>query len=275
MAEFDESGKPLHEGAPHPAVVINDGEPIELHYFCLRALGEIPRLVLALSEQRWTSVMYFGNGEYKDEAKLALRGMPPSPFGQMPLLKHPALGEGQCLAQSGSIARFLSAQHGGEGQLAAAGTQTDMVFEGAKDLLGVKAAVYGGADAKTATRFKQFVACSAALLGEATWFSGNDKPDYGDVGMFHSLNTIYDATKAEDGTSCLDTAEEEIPGMPRLKAFWSAFREVAPIKAYLSSERCIPLTDNETGRGPWQPTGYRYMQPLMEATYATAAYPAP
>ena len=93
--------------------------------------------------------------------------------------------------------------------------------------------------------------------------------------MFHSLNTIHDATKTDDGSSYLDTPEEQLPGMPKLKAFWATFKEIAPIKAYLDSELCIPLTDNETGKAPWQPTGYRYMWPLMEASYATPAYPDP
>ena len=49
----------------------------ELHYFCLRGLGEIPRLMLELAEAPYDSVMYFSREakEYKDYA----------PFGQMPV----------------------------------------------------------------------------------------------------------------------------------------------------------------------------------------------
>eukprot|EP01051_Picozoa_sp_SAG22_P019630 SAG22_NODE_3685_length_1578_cov_1.314865_1_plen_349_part_00 len=236
----------------------------------LRALGEIPRLMLAISGTKWTSAKYFGKGEYKDAGKLSARGLPAAPFGQMPLLKHPKLGAGKCLAQSGSITRFLSEQHGGSGSVAAAGDFTDMVFECAKDLLGAKAAVYGSADAKMTARFAQFAAASAALLGEKDWFSGGAKPDYGDVGMFHTLNTIFDATKAADGASSF--LDSELAGMAALKAFWARTKEVPELKAYLASELCIPLTDNETGKAPWQPNGYRYQAPLLPASYATPAY---
>ena len=55
--DAEDTTRPLHEGAPHAAVVLNPGQDIELHYFCLKALGEIPRLMLELAGANWTSVM--------------------------------------------------------------------------------------------------------------------------------------------------------------------------------------------------------------------------
>ena len=55
------------------------GAGAELHYFYLRGLGEVPRLMLELAEVPYDSVMYFSREtkEYKEFA----------PFGQMPLYR--------------------------------------------------------------------------------------------------------------------------------------------------------------------------------------------
>ena len=55
------------------------GAGAELHYFYLRGLGEVPRLMLELAEVPYDSVMYFSREtkEYKEYA----------PFGQMPLYR--------------------------------------------------------------------------------------------------------------------------------------------------------------------------------------------
>jgi glutathione S-transferase len=78
-------------------------EGVELHYFCLRGLGELPRLMLEVTRTAYDSVMYFDTKEYKDIG----------PFGQMPLLKDPpnlggGMGTGGWLPQSSSIVRHIA-----------------------------------------------------------------------------------------------------------------------------------------------------------------------
>ena len=38
---------------------------MELHYFCLRGLGELPRLMLEVTGTAYDSVMYFDSKEYR------------------------------------------------------------------------------------------------------------------------------------------------------------------------------------------------------------------
>ena len=71
----------------------------ELHYFCLRGLGEIPRLILELVGAPYDSVMYFAGPpkkEYKDYA----------PFGQMPIYTDKSLS-GRFVAEQGAIVRHI------------------------------------------------------------------------------------------------------------------------------------------------------------------------
>ena len=68
--------------------------------------------------------------------------------------------------------------------------------------------------------------------------------------MFHALHTISEAT-------CGEGEWKEFDGMGLLLVFYEKFKALNAIKAYLASERCIPLTENETGKAPWRPSGYR------------------
>ena len=115
------------EGAPF--------EGVELHYFCLRGLGELPRLMLEVTGTAYDSVMYFDTKEYKDIG----------PFGQMPLLKDPPnlgghLGTGGWLPQSSTIVRHIARVNGldaPDDPLRQA--RIDFIFEGSKDIAGKKA----------------------------------------------------------------------------------------------------------------------------------------
>jgi hypothetical protein len=65
--------------APPDERKLGGGAGAELHYFFLRGLGEVPRLMLELADVPYDSVMYFSREtkEYKEYA----------PFGQMPLYR--------------------------------------------------------------------------------------------------------------------------------------------------------------------------------------------
>ena len=65
---------PKEMAVDHPRVISRarfagkNQPPKELHYFCLQVLGELPRLLLEVSQTPYDSVMYFGKGEYKEFA---------------------------------------------------------------------------------------------------------------------------------------------------------------------------------------------------------------
>jgi len=104
------------------------GTGAELHYFFLRGLGEIPRLLLELTETPYDSVMYFSREakEYKDMA----------PFGQMPLYTDKEVGT--WVAQQGSIVRYIARRAGLTGKNTTDEATIDMLFELSKDIWGKK-----------------------------------------------------------------------------------------------------------------------------------------
>ena len=122
--EFDIPKKILHRRAD----LTDRGTGAELHYFFLRGLGEIPRLLLELTETPYDSVMYFSREakEYKDMA----------PFGQMPLYTDKEVGT--WVAQQGSIVRYIARRAGLTGKNTTDEATIDMLFELSKDIWGKK-----------------------------------------------------------------------------------------------------------------------------------------
>ena len=102
----------------------------ELHYFFLRGLGEVPRLLLELTQTPYDSVMYFSRKDPKDKEYKAI-----APFGQMPLYTDDELG-GTWLAQQGAIVRHIARRLGLGGKTSKDEALIDMLFEGAKDIQG-------------------------------------------------------------------------------------------------------------------------------------------
>ncbi|EKX49727.1 hypothetical protein GUITHDRAFT_162088 [Guillardia theta CCMP2712] len=203
----------------------------QLHYFCLQGLGELPRLILEISQTPYDSVMYFTTKEYKSFA----------PFGQMPVL-HVKKDDGSeaWLAQSGAIVRYLSKKLGLSGATEEEESMVDMVFEGSKDIMGKKPAVHEAVDSDStdAQRLRMYLEKSEGLLGSKQYFVG-DKLTYADVGMFHALYTLQ-----EVGDKYLDRA-----GYKSLSAFVTRMASLPSLSAYLSSERRVPLTEKELGKG--------------------------
>lgn len=223
-----------------------DQPPKELHYFCLRALGELPRLLLEVSQTPYDSVMYFDSKEFKDIAA----------FGQMPLYKGPELG-GVVLAQSGSICRHVAREVGMAGSTVEQQALFDMIFEYGKDLMSNKEAIHKAGDLEV--RPRALLEKGQEMLGKSggPYFSGKVL-GYGDISVFHSLQTF----------------EESKPGFlkpwPKLESFREAVAAVPAMAAYLASPRRVPLTANEVGDKPHAGMpGYQYLTPLVAETFAT------
>jgi len=98
--------------------------PVKLTYFNLKGRAELARLIMAQA-----SVQYEDRRISKEEW---LSVKPVTPLGQLPILEV----EGQTIAQSFTIARYLARQHGLAGNTDLAAAQADMVIDSLVDLLG-------------------------------------------------------------------------------------------------------------------------------------------
>ena len=185
---------PTGLSSSHPRVVLRhrpEGAPfegVELHYFCLRGLGELPRLMLEVTGTAYDSVMYFDTKEYKDIG----------PFGQMPLLKDPPnlgghLGTGGWLPQSSTIVRHIARVNGldaPDDPLRQA--RIDFIFEGSKDIAGKKAIAHLTSDdgSQDFARGHTYLRNATTLLGEEEWWAGPEGMSYADVAMFAALHGL-------------------------------------------------------------------------------------
>ena len=232
-----------------PSVVKRDAEwplragvpaEITLEYFALRGLGEIPRLLLEVLEVPYSSVFHFAGNLYK----------PYAPFGQLPIYREGDL----ILSQSGTISRHLANKFGIAGDTPAERARVDMYFELAKDISGKKAGMYDPDNHPDGARLKGFLAPAEAAC-DGTYFVGG-KLTLADVAMFNSLQLI-----SECAPDCLAR-------YPKLQTFVANFSARPSVKAYLASERRVPITPNEDGRAPWHKDGYAFKTPLNPKAYA-------
>ncbi|KAJ1637799.1 hypothetical protein T492DRAFT_1140357 [Pavlovales sp. CCMP2436] len=234
-------------------------EPLTLHYFAIRGLGELPRLMLELAQMPYDSVMYWDTKEFKDLA----------PFGQMPLLMGGDLDtQDTVLCQSSTIVRYIAKEShlDGSEQGAVGEGRADMVFECSKDLSSNKNAIHATIDAEK-EKLHGMLKKAEEMLDEfeGPFFSGMTVT-YADVGMFHVLSTIEELKPGYLKSN--DFAE--------LSDFVTLFAELPAIAAYLTSGRRMPLTANEVGDVPWAADGYKYkgagIQADLYAEYVERVY---
>ena len=226
-------------------------EPLTLHYFAIRALGELPRLMLELAQIPYDSVMYWNTTEYKELA----------PFGQMPLLTGGDLDDNDMiLSQSSSIVRFIAKEANLDGSEngAVGEARADMIYECSKDLSANKGAIHSTTDEERA-KLHAMLAKTVELLDEyeGPFFSGMSIT-YGDVAMWHALATIEE----------LKPGYLKQHGFVELAEFVTEVAELPPIANYLASPRRMPITANEVGDTPWAADGYKYKTPISADAYA-------
>jgi len=240
----------------HPRVIHRvrfgkDNVPKTLHYFALRGLGEIPRLLLEYTETPYNSVMYFGTNEYKQFA----------PFGQMPCYQGPELGEGNVIAQSAAICRHIARETGIWGTSLQEIALQDMLWEAGKDIMGKLELVHK--EGPVDERFDGLLQGLIRLKKEGKCLSECNRSygeganlGYGEIGVFHSLYSIMEIK----------------PGFfdpyPELLRFANAIAETPTINRYLQSPRRMPLTQNEMGKGSTGATGYTYISDLKSESVA-------
>ena len=247
MASSNNSSVPQGIGEDRPRVIVRarfpgkNQPPKELHYFCLQVLGELPRLLLEVSQTPYDSIMYFGKGEYKEFA----------PFGQLPVYKGPELG-GLLLAQSDAVSKHIARETGLAGSTTTERAIQDMAWELGKDISSKRDKVHeNDLDARFASVLE---GANKMLKNSKGPYFGGSKLGYGDVGVFHALYTI-DQIKAGF-----------LKPWPELEKFVKIMVSLPAICQYLSSARRVPLTKNEIGKGHTGVSGYTYLKPLHPLT---------
>merc|ERR1712203_904765 len=103
---------------------------IKLTYFNLRARAEPARLVLAYAGAKYDDVRLPAPW---DNPKPWATLKPTTPYGQCPLLEW----EGEVIAQSMAITRFLAAQFGLKGRNNVESAQVDEIVDAIEDVIGV------------------------------------------------------------------------------------------------------------------------------------------
>ena len=183
MASSNNSSVPQGIGEDRPRVIVRarfpgkNEPPKELHYFCLQVLGELPRLLLEVSQTPYDSIMYFGKGEYKEFA----------PFGQLPVYKGPELG-GLLLAQSDAVSKHIARETGLAGSTTTERAIQDMAWELGKDISSKREKVH---ENELDARFASVLEGANKMLKNSKGpYFGGSKLGYGDVGVFHALYTI-------------------------------------------------------------------------------------
>ena len=218
-----------------------DPVPITLEYFCLRALGELPRLLLEVCDVPYDTVYHYLGGYFK----------PYSPFGSLPVYREGDL----LLTQSSAICRHIADKFGIAGSTCDERGKVDMWFELAKDIKSKKAAVYDMEKHADAAKLRQFLVPAEATC-DGKYFVGASLT-LADVAMFEALQAMV-----ECNSDCLK-------GYPTLNTFVANFAARPQIAAYLASPRRLPLTANEDGKAPHSGmAGYTFKEPLDPRVYA-------
>jgi len=222
-----------------------------LHYFAIRGLGELPRLLLEYTETPYDSVMYFNTSEYKQFGT----------FGQMPCYQGPELGEGVFISQSSSICRHIARQTNIWGTSPEEIILQDMLWEAGKDISGKIELVH--AEGPVDARFDGILTGLIKLKSEGKCLSEANRSygkganlGYGEIGVFYPL---YKITEIKPGF---------LDAYPELLRFVKAVAETPAINRYLQCPRHFPLTQNELGKGNTGAPGYTYISDLKPETVA-------
>lgn len=248
LADCAAAPAPKGLGSQHPSTVIvkkapgdNAKPPITLEYFCLQGLGELPRLILEVTDTPYTSVFHYLQGKWKEYAT----------FGQLPVLRDGEL----LLVESSAIVRHLARKTCIDGSSLEDQAAVDMYFELSKDIGGKRAALHDMANHADAPKIKTYLAAAESACDGMHFVGGY--LTLADVAMFHQLDVI-----AQVAPAVLDA-------YPKLGAFVKAFAAQPAMADYLDSPRRVPLSKNECGKGNTGLPGYELVKPLRAATYAT------
>jgi hypothetical protein len=101
--------------------------PLTLTYFAIRALGELPTLILEQAGYPYSAVRVFDTTPQTPKVFVELKKR--LPFGRLPLVEDGALR----VTQSGAVARYLAQKVGLDGGSAAANARCAMLYDQLSD----------------------------------------------------------------------------------------------------------------------------------------------
>jgi len=210
---------------------------MQLYYFPIRGLGEVPRLILV--DQ---AVDFEDKRVSKDDWPTLKSTMQ---FGQMPCLKD---GDFQ-LAQSGSINRYLAHKFQKAGLMGANDKEAayiDMIYEGTVDLRRPYATMIYSTEFTDADK-KKFL--EETIPSELEKFEKLlASKDHGDH-YFNGKNISYaDYSVFEIIDAFLTLCSKVLDKCPKLKAFHDRVAARPHIKAYLASDRRKDVPINGNGK---------------------------
>ena len=163
--------------------------PITLEYFCLRALGELPRLLLEVCDVPYDTVYHYLGGYFK----------PYSPFGSLPVYREGDL----LLTQSGAICRHIANRFGIAGESAEERAKVDMWFELAKDIKSKKAALYDIENHADGAKLKQFLTpAEAACDGKHFVGKSLTLADVRQRGLKRDRSDLYETSALDSHQPC-------------------------------------------------------------------------
>ena len=225
---------------------------IQIDYLTIRGLAELPVLILEATETPYTARFFSKEDFSKVKAKY--------PLGRLPVLAVAGDGSDQSklfISQSSSITRYLAERCNLYGMdTPTRRARVDFLYETVQELM--KAVDPAALANKTATSrrlhyrettnrayYSAYEKASTALLTfeEILGASGGrfllgDGLSYADLALYLQLNELSEADKFPKWHT--------VVGTPKLAAFVAAVEALAPIAAYLRSDRRMPRYEPRT-----------------------------
>jgi len=173
----------------------------KLHYFNVKALGELPRLLFATAGVQYEDVRY-GNAQINVQGQDfgALKNSGQLPFGQVPLLEVTENGHTYRFAQSGTITRFLARTFGlyGDPHCGISGALVDQVYEGVRDVQTAYLKTRNGTDQEKeaakvdffANVVPKFLGFFNNLLADGHHYFVGNRISLADIALFNLLDNL-------------------------------------------------------------------------------------
>jgi len=201
---------------------------IKLCYFNAAARGEISRLILAYSGVKWTDERMTGDqfrAIKEDTAKL--------PYGQMPVLHY----NGQIIAQSLTVARFLAGELGLTGRTSLESAQVDEVVDALYDLqqasfkcMGAKGDGRAEAIAKFEdTLCKGFSQLETRLTARGGQFFVGNNLSWADLMCFNMIESFCNRVGE-------DMRVLKVDNYPKIQNLYTRIGQLPNIKAWMSKD---------------------------------------
>jgi len=236
---------------PWEMYAIPHGKPLVFTYFAIRALGEVPRLLLAEAGATYEHIAVTGGEDQAD----ALNWRTRSPNGLLPMMSGFGIPRSSPISDSNAIVRFLAKKYGMAGQTEVEAARIDTLYEASKDLASNKDKITSGeSDASQAKQPIKLAKRIEEMLADMTPAAKDD--GVFNYGQIHLLHTLMQCEEAAPG--CVGKVN------PALGAFLKDGASRPRIKQYCDSAMRFQLTKKESGDIEG---GYQYPNPVKRSDF--------